>query len=76
MPSISQAKNIMRRAISEIVDPGLSASEKNALWEHFRSCCAFCGASIARESRTGHVDHLNSDGGNAPSNRVRTLQRR
>jgi hypothetical protein len=26
--------------------------------------------SIARESRTGHVDHLDSDGGNGPGNRV------
>jgi len=70
MPSVSQAKNIMRRAISEIVDPGLTTSEKEALWEHFRSCCAFCEASIERASRTGHIDHLNSDGGNGPSNRV------
>ena len=67
MPSISQAKNIMRRAISEIVDPGLTASENNAQWEYFRSCCAFCGASIERASRTGHLD---SDGGNGPGNRV------
>jgi len=70
MPSVSQAKNIMRRTLSEIVDPGPTASEKNELWEHFQSCCAFCGVSIARESRTGHIDHLDSDGGNGPGNRV------
>ncbi len=70
MPSVSQAKYIMRRTLSEIVDPGPTAWEKDELWEHFRSCCAFCGVSIARESRTGHVDHLDSDGGNGPDNRV------
>jgi len=70
MPSVSQAKNIMRRTLSEIVDPGPTPSEKNELWEHFQPCCAFCGVSIARESRAGHVAHLNSNGENGTGNRV------
>ena len=70
MPTVSQAKNIMRRTVSEIVDPALSRAEKDELWEHFRSSCAFCGDHIERASRTGHVDHLESSGGNGPRNRV------
>jgi hypothetical protein len=70
MPSVSQAKNIMRRAISEIVDSGLTQSEKDRLWLHFDAKCAFCAEPIERFSRTGHVDHLETDGGNGPRNRV------
>ena len=70
MPSVSQAKNIMRRTISEIVDPGLTRGEKDELWSHFESSCAFCGEHIERAGRTGHIDHLESSGGNGPRNRV------
>lgn len=70
MPSVSQAKNIMRRTISEIVDSRLTRAQKDELWEHFGSSCAFCGEHIERTSRTGHVDHLESSGGNGPKNRV------
>ena len=37
MPSVSQAKNLMRRTISEIVDPGLTRHEKDELWKHLGS---------------------------------------
>ncbi|NOY92973.1 MAG: HNH endonuclease [Deltaproteobacteria bacterium] len=60
----------MRRSISEIVDPGLTRLEKDLLWKHFGASCAFCGEGIERASRTGHVDHLESGGGNGPRNRV------
>ena len=60
----------MRRTISEILDPGPSASEQNQLWTHFQSSCAFCGVHIERSSRTGHLDHLDGGGGNGPKNRV------
>lgn len=70
MPTVSMAKNIMRRAIREIVDPELTRLEKDALWAHFESCCAFCGKPIERSSRTGHVDHLEGGDGNGPRNRV------
>jgi hypothetical protein len=70
MPSVSQAKNIMRRTLSEIVDSGLTRSQKDELWLHFDGKCAFCAEPIDRSSRTGHVDHLETDGGNGPRNRV------
>lgn len=55
-PSI--AKNKIRRSLAAIVDPHPSKSEANTLWEYFDSCCAYCGASIPRDSRSGHLDHL------------------
>lgn len=75
MPTVSQAKNIMRRALSEIVDPGLSPALEDALWRHFGASCAYCGVRIDRDSRTGHLDHLKSGGGNGPQNRVLTCAR-
>ncbi|HFE47021.1 MAG TPA: hypothetical protein ENJ18_16310 [Nannocystis exedens] len=65
----------MRRTISEIVDPGLSRREKDEIWSHFKSSCAFCGNYIERDSRTGHMDHLESNGGNGPRNRVLSCAR-
>lgn len=70
MPTVSQAKNIMRRALSEIVDPGLTRALETAMWNHFGATCAYCDVYIDRASRKGHVDHLESGGGNGPRNRV------
>lgn len=70
MPSISQAKNIMRRTLSQIIDRDLTRAERQDLWHHFSSSCAFCDTRIERASRNGHIDHLESDGGNGPRNRV------
>ncbi|OQX69586.1 MAG: hypothetical protein B6A08_04510 [Sorangiineae bacterium NIC37A_2] len=70
MPTVSQAKNIMRRTLSEIVDPCLTPALEDALWRHFDASCAYCAVHIDRASRTGHLDHLESGGGNGPMNRV------
>lgn len=70
MPTVSQAKNVMQRTLSEIVDPGLTPALVDALWKHFEASCAYCGVHIERASRRGHIDHLESGGGNGPRNRV------
>lgn len=70
MPTVSQAKNIMRRPLSEIVDPCLTPALEDALWRHFDASCAYCAVHIDRASRTGHLDHLESGGGNGAMNRV------
>lgn len=54
----SMAKNKIRRSLVAILDPYPSASETEALWRHFGGCCAYCGKSIERASRTGHLDHV------------------
>jgi 5-methylcytosine-specific restriction endonuclease McrA len=69
----SQAKNAVKKALIEIVDPQPSKREKDALWEHFHSRCAYCGGELVRTERKGHIDHLVSvtkGGSNHISNRV------
>ncbi|HGY11717.1 MAG TPA: HNH endonuclease [Desulfobacterales bacterium] len=47
------------------MDPLPSKTETNQFWEYFEFCCAYCGVSIERKSRTGYMDHLvpTSEGG-------------
>ena len=54
----SMAKNKMRRSLLAIVDPHPCRTEIDLLWSYFQSCCAYCGVTIPRNSRTGHVDHV------------------
>lgn len=75
MPSttIPYARNVIRRALIGIVDPEPTGAEINALWQFFDSSCAYCGRTIDRSRRAGHVDHLVSmsvGGANHVSNRV------
>ena len=53
----------MRKAISDLVDQPLTKKEKQQVWDYFNSRCAFCGKSIERISRYGHIDHLVSRAG-------------
>lgn len=67
------AKNTMRRTLRAVVDPEPTAKEISSLWEYFSSACAYCGMSLQKESRKGHIDHLISatkGGVNHISNRV------
>ncbi|WP_189475078.1 HNH endonuclease [Halioglobus pacificus] len=52
------AKNKIKRSLGAICDPHPSKAEEKELWEYFDSQCAYCGVSIERDSRTGHLDHL------------------
>ena len=65
---VPQAKNLMRRAVTEILDP--SPQNMDPLWKHFDSCCAYCGRSLSRELREGHRDHAVAGGGNGLGNLV------
>ena len=69
----SLARNALKRALKELVDPPLTAREENHVWAYFGSRCAFCGVQLVREGRKGHLDHLvpESQGGtNCLANRV------
>jgi hypothetical protein len=71
--TLSQAKNAMRRAITDLIDPPLTKNEKQQVWDYFKSRCAYCGKPIKRSSRDGHIDHLVSranGGGNRLGNCV------
>lgn len=69
----SYAKNIIRRALCELVDRPPSKAEINLLWTFFESKCAYCARPLKQYSKNGHVDHLLSascGGANHISNRV------
>ncbi len=69
----SYAKNIIRRALYELVDRSPSKAEVNQLWEFFESRCAYCAQSLKQDNKEGHVDHLlsaSSGGANHIANRV------
>ncbi len=77
MPAVTPAyaKNIIRRAFTELVDPGPSTVDRLRLWEHFRHACAYCGQLVRYGAKEGHLDHLVAaaqDGPNALGNRVLT----
>lgn len=58
MPSPSQAKNMIVKALRGIVDRPPSSRQVAALWSFFDSKCCYCGTPIERSSRRGHRDHL------------------
>jgi len=66
--TVSQAKNLMRRAVAEIVDP--SPTDVGPVWDYFENHCAYCGAAIKRAARIGHIDHATPGGGNHLGNLV------
>ncbi len=75
MPSTTTAyaKNIIRRAFREIIDPTPSKQEAEAVWNYFARECAYCGKKLLKENKEGHMDHLISaskGGRNSLSNRV------
>ena len=54
----SMTRNHIRRSLIAIVDPLPSRAEVDALWSYFQHACAYCGKSLERLSRHGHLDHL------------------
>ena len=74
----SMAKNKIKRSLLAIIDPHPTPAEINELWAYFQSSCAYCGVAIARDSRTGHVDHVVSSafgGSNCIHNHVLSCAR-
>ena len=75
MPRVtpSFAKNMIRRALREIVDPPPSKGDVDAIWAFFESRCAYCGSDLDRAKKGGHIDHLvpaSQSAANHVSNRV------
>jgi hypothetical protein len=66
--TVSQAKNLMRRAAEEIIDPGPRSVDQ--LWEFFDGRCVYCARDLNRELREGHIDHADAAGGNHLGNLV------
>lgn len=75
MPPVSTAfaKNVVRRALMQIADPAPDRRQQSLIWEFFGSACAYCGRTISKEAKEGHIDHLVSaslGGRNHIANRV------
>jgi hypothetical protein len=75
MPAVTTAyvRNIINRGLSELVDPSPAKNDLDAVWHHFNSSCAFCGAALNRAAEEGRLDHLlaaSSGGPNSLGNRV------
>ena len=72
------AKNKIKRSLLAIVDPHPTPMQIDELWKFFNCSCAYCGIRIARDSRTGHVDHVTSSalgGSNCIHNHVLSCAR-
>ena len=72
-PTPGRVKNMIRRSLREIVDPSPTKKDEEKIWEFFDSHCAYCGRSLNKVQKQGHIDHLlpSSVGGpNHISNRV------
>ena len=67
-PTVSNAKNRMRRVIDAIVDPW--PKDEAPIWEHFDSACAYCGIELNRMGRKAHMDHAVSGAGNHLGNLI------
>lgn len=64
--TLSLAKNLMRRALKDLVDRVPTLAEQQRLREHFNDSCAYCSRPAG--PRDGHIDHADHDGGNALGN--------
>ena len=72
------AKNKIKRSLTAIIDPHPTSKQVDDLWEYFNASCAYCGISITRDTRTGHVDHVVSSalgGSNCIHNHVLSCAR-
>lgn len=56
--SPSQARNAIRKALVEILDPNPDEQDMNAMWAHFGSRCAFCGSTLERSKREAYADYF------------------
>lgn len=64
--TLGQAKNLMRRALADLLDRLPGESEQRRLREHFEHRCAYCSAPAGL--RDGHIDHAEPKGGNSIGN--------
>ena len=59
--TLSVAKNMMRRALADLMDPPPRESEQLELRDHFAHSCCYCGRDAP--PREGHLDHADTRGG-------------
>lgn len=71
--SSSQAKNAIKRAFADLIDPPPSEVTQRALRAHFADRCAYCGAEA--KPRDGHVDHADPARGSGIANLVLACKR-
>lgn len=64
--SLSQATNIMRRALRDLIDEVPSDAQQLLLREHFGHRCCYCGAPAPHG--VGHIDHADPKRGNGIGN--------
>lgn len=64
--TLSQAKNMMRRALNDLVDRPPSQSQQMRIRAHFESRCCYCESSALPHD--GHLDHADPKAGNALGN--------
>jgi hypothetical protein len=64
--SLSQVKNLMHRALADLLDPPPSQSDQARLREHFGDRCCYCGGEARRHD--GHLDHADPHAGNGLGN--------
>jgi hypothetical protein len=66
--SVPQAKNVMLRAMQEILDP--SPLDVGPVWDYFESRCAYCDLPLDIGSRSAHIDHAEAASGNHLGNLI------
>jgi hypothetical protein len=66
--SVPQAKNVMLRAMQEILDP--SPIDVGPVWDQFESRRAYCDVALDLDGRSAHIDHAEASGGNHLGNLV------
>lgn len=71
--TLSQAKNMMRRALRTLLDRPPGPAAQRRLRDHFKNRCAYCDAPA--EPRDGHIDHAVPDGGNGLGNLLLACKR-
>jgi len=72
-PTPGYVKNMIRRCFREQIDRSPTKSQIGRIWDYFRNSCAYCGKTLDRNRKEGHLDHLVSasrGGANNISNRV------
>ena len=62
------AKNLMLRAMREILDP--SPLDVGPVWDYFESRCAYCDVALDAAGRSADIDHAEAAGGNHLGNLV------
>ncbi|MHC4353281.1 MAG: HNH endonuclease [Planctomycetota bacterium] len=64
---------MIRRCFREQIDRSPTKSQVGSIWDYFQNSCAYCGRTLDRDKKEGHIDHLVSasqGGANNISNRV------